>query len=86
MNRCHSFGLASSRQEKLGRFEEMKEEETADKHEENDGAVDNVEISPSPVLIFRAACFTWCGDVAREEVRITMVFVATKKAPSNCLQ
>ena len=76
-----SFCLTSPRQKKFGRLEEMKEEEASYKHQEDNCAGGDIEISPAPILLFVAACFARSYDIAREERGVT--FVIGEESPSD---
>ena len=79
MNCCNCLGLTTLREEELGGLEEMEEEESSHKHQEDNSPNGNIEISPAPVISFGAAW--WSRDVTRGEVRITRIIC--EEAPGN---
>jgi hypothetical protein len=50
VNGGNGLGLATARQQELGRLVKMEEEEAADEHEECDGPESQDEVSPAPVI------------------------------------
>ena len=79
MNCCNCLCLTTFRKEVFGRLEEMEEEESSYKHQENNSTDGDIKISPAPIVSFRAA---WRSrDVARVEVRITRI--VSEKTPGN---
>lgn len=71
MNRCNCLSLTTLRKEVFGRLEEMEEEESSHEHRKDDSPNCDIEISPAPVVSFRA---TWRSrDVTRVEVWTTSI-------------
>lgn len=79
MNRCNCLGLMTLGKEVLGRLEEMEEEESSHKHQKYHSPNSDIEISPAPIVSFRAAW--WSRDVTRIEVRVTRII--REKTPGN---
>ena len=79
MNCCNCLGLTTLGEEELWGLEEMEEEKSSHKHQEDNGPNGNVEISPAPVISFRAAW--WSRDVTRGEVCITRII--REEPPGN---
>ena len=79
MNCCNCLGLTTLREEELGGLEEMEEEKSSHKHQEDNSPNGNIEISPAPVISFGAAW--WSRDVTRGEVCITRIIC--EEAPGN---
>ena len=56
LNNTNSFSLTTSREQELGRLEEIEEEESEDEHQEGDGAQSQDEITPAPIVGLGADC------------------------------
>ena len=61
----------------------MKGEKARHEHGEDDGASGDVKIPPAFVHRPRAACFSWCRDIAGIQIGITRIFVTCQEAPSD---
>ena len=79
MNCCNCLGLTTFREKELGGLEEMEEEKSSHKHQEDNSPNGNVEISPAPIISFRAA--RWSRDVTRGKVCITGIM--REETPGN---
>ena len=77
----NGFRLSTSREQKFGRLEQVKQEESTDKHEESDRSNGDVQVSPPHVDGFVAAWLTCRSDVAGTKGFVT--FVVGQEAPGN---
>lgn len=71
MDRCNCLSLTTLRKEVFGRLEKMEEEKSSQKHDKDDSADRDIEISPAPVVSFRATGRS--RNITRVEVRITRI-------------
>lgn len=79
MNRCNCLCLTTLGKKVFGGLKEMEEEESSHKHQKDHSPDGDIEVSPAPILSFRATW--WSRDVTRIEVRVTRIIC--EKTPGN---
>jgi len=62
----------------------VEEEESSNKHQEHYSSHCDIEIPPTLVLIFVAACYPRSNDITGEKFRITRILRVSQESPCDC--